>query len=138
MPFIKYALLLLLCPFLFSQSAMACTCPERTTAESAAQADLIFVGRVKDISYLSMHSAMTGFMIKDIKKGVPHGTTELAVHSDIAAFSCGVAFQPDEDYLVFATRKGKLLSVSSCLPTTKLSDAETVLEELKVAFNPPK
>lgn len=123
-------LLLALSLFTFPSMAQACTCPERTTAESVVQADMIFIGRAMDITYPSMHKAITNFKINSIKKGVPHGTKKVSIHSDIAAFSCGVAFNPNEDYLIFATKNKGKISVSKCMPTTKLSEAEEILEEL--------
>jgi hypothetical protein len=118
----------------YVQDAIACSCLEAPSVESAVDgAHAVFEARVAD----SRSGGPPGkelHVVLDVTrshKGAGAGRVEVVTASDTAA--CGYPFQRGKDYLVYAHRDGNELAVSLCSRTRLLAEATEDLRVLATA-----
>ncbi|MFK8000116.1 MAG: hypothetical protein AB8H86_10985 [Polyangiales bacterium] len=105
-----------------SSDVFACDCTAPSLERAREQSDVIFEGRIQELS-----SEGATFRITQQWKGV--GDVE-ELEIDTGPGTCRFDFQDGEIYLVFARLDGERLQTSICERTALLSDAEADLMEL--------
>ena len=109
--------------------AVACSCapppaPKIALEKSAA----VFVGRVTSVE-TSDFSNKYQFSVSKQWKGIKGNTTSIVTATDSAA--CGINFDSDRDYLVYAFKNDdNQLRTNLCSRTKRAADAATDLAEL--------
>lgn len=114
--------------YFVSLLAEACTCVFPSFEEQMKIATRVFTGKVIDVT--QQEDGISKINLKTTKtwKGNPKETISVYTSSDTAA--CGYPFEPDEEYLVYATGDQRL-NVSLCSRTKRLTDASEDLQYLK-------
>lgn len=86
-----------------ASGSAACSCSYETSAELLEGADVVFRGRVSDVSPDDRDRAYTFRVITTYKGASVLGLDPLVVvHTSGAGNSCGASFQTGGDYLVYA------------------------------------
>jgi hypothetical protein len=112
---------------LFSSSAQACSCLQRTPREAFREADAAIVGRLVEAVPLDAHSAEYRYRVRRAYKagtGIRAGE-EVAVRSGIGGASCGLPRDEERWYGLFLYRSAGRWSGGSCglLPPRRLAAA---------------
>lgn len=98
--------------------ADACTCVgPRPACETFWQADVVFLGRVTSVDGAWSESAR--FAVVEAFKGEPGPAVSLSPHAP--ASTCNSSFTSGETYVVYARRRGDVLSTHLCSGTRLLS-----------------
>ena len=121
-------LVLLGLAFLKPDVAGACSCAGASPEESAAQADLVFLGTVAEVT-LTNRSVRAGssdplrvvFDVQTVYKG--DGEEELVLETARDGASCGYTFQVGQRYLVYARAVDGVLTTDLCSGTKTEFDA---------------
>ena len=106
---------------LAADPARACSCMEIDVPAAIAQADAVFEGRVLEIE---RHGGMLRATLAVVQhwKGIDSERVVVETAADSAA--CGVAFEVQTSWLVYAEREGERLSASLCSRTARIEDAQ--------------
>lgn len=102
-------LIVLLLFFLIPTSGWACSCAEASLGEHYDNAKIVFYGTA------STNEKGVSLKVKRSWKGAKKNAKLQVLDSP-----CAVAFKDDENYLVFANKKGKKITTSICAGTTQL------------------
>jgi hypothetical protein len=114
--------------------AFACSCvPPEPPVSALAAADSVFAGRVTTIENRGDSVAVT-FDVSTVWKGST--STTIAVRTALDDAVCGVEFQANQDYIVYATGSGADLAASLCSRTQPLANASVDLAELGPGQSP--
>ncbi|HEU0176632.1 MAG TPA: carboxypeptidase-like regulatory domain-containing protein [Blastocatellia bacterium] len=130
----------------FSENAFACVCwLTRPPCEEYWQADAVFIGTPKELSWFEYEDKLPELVIKR-KEPVFHFSVDQAfrgvngsqveVLTGMGGGDCGYAFKIGEHYLVYASRdrdpqKKGMLATISCTRTRPLRDAGVDLEYIE-------
>jgi hypothetical protein len=80
-----------------------CDCPPYPLEQQYVLADLIFYGKVKDISLSADHiNNLIKFDVKQVFKGGNNKMKEVVIGTCATQGCCGFSFKPKETYIVFA------------------------------------
>lgn len=105
--------------------------PEKVTSEYLLQADLIFFGKVTDVTTVpyAQHEGFSDFVVESIWKGPIQDKFRIYPNDSVH----GYPFEKGEDFLVFSYfRNGKYIS-SICTLTCQ---GEECLEQLRLLGDP--
>lgn len=104
--------------------ALACSCrPYESTEHAFRQADVVFVGRVANLTSFdveSQTSTRAELTVRKIWKGEGREITVLTAGSTAA---CGFPFEKGQQYLIFAYDTGENVSTNLCSGSKNLSQA---------------
>ncbi len=129
-------LCVVLASMLGAERASACSCMEMDVATAVERADAVFEGRVVEVVRGADPSLPVRVRLEVVQqwKGVDdeHVTVETA--ADSAA--CGVAFEEDTSWLVYATRADGVLRTGLCSRTKRIEDADEDRAELGAGVVP--
>ena len=112
-------------------SAHACSCAYTPTVAEALQfQEAIFAGRVTEVTIGDFgfgEERRVVFAVQEVWKGA--GSTTVTVYTGPNDGLCGIDFQVDVEYLVYADEYSQRLSTHSC-SRTSLKENNPDLEEL--------
>lgn len=90
---------------MLAQSAMACSCGRRPTAEQIlARATAVFTGIAQHNVPVAHQRTITAFKVIEAFKGTAAGARLRVVHRSGPSASCGVKFLPGKSYTLAAYR----------------------------------
>lgn len=113
--------------------ARACSCADLTPEQAAAQADAIFEGRVQRVERQG-GERVAQLRVTRAWKGVT--TEEVTVRTADSSAACGVSFEPDTYWLVYAEERAGGLRTGLCTRTRPADDAEADLAALGAGVTP--
>jgi hypothetical protein len=129
----------------FSDTAFACTCSMGTEppCEAYWQAEAVFIGTAKELSWIEEEKKLDNLTIKRQRRvfhfsvdqafrGV--NSSQVAVLTGRGGGDCGYGFKIGEQYLVYAHRDGRkkeMLATSICTRTKPVRDAGADLEYIE-------
>jgi hypothetical protein len=102
----------------------ACSClPPAPPAEAMKEVDAVFIGVVSDVSSSDALNVTATFTVSGSygDKGLPN-ELEIVTARDSAA--CGINFEDNKEYLVYATIDGEEYYSNLCSRTTEISYAD--------------
>jgi Carboxypeptidase regulatory-like domain len=128
----------------FSDTAFACDCMgTRPTCEAYWQAEAVFIGTAKEISWIELEDKIENSTFK-YRKPVFHFSVDQAFRgvngSQVGVMTgqgggdCGYGFKIGEQYLIYAYRdnqKKEMLSTSICTRTRPIRNADEDLEYIQ-------
>lgn len=116
--------------------ALACSCVAMDVEAAFSRADAVFEGRVLEVERGSDPSAPVRVTMEVVQhwKGVESERVVVQTAADSAM--CGVAFQPETSWLVYATREGEALRAGLCSRTARIEEAAEDLAELGAGVVP--
>ena len=122
--------------WLAPSAAAACKCALVAPNEAAEQAGAVFEGRVVEVSDVpgDLPRRSATFRVVRTWKGMKSETATVTTASDSAA--CGVAFERDQNYLVYASVQDGALSATSCSRTRSVTEAEEDFKALGMGWTP--
>jgi hypothetical protein len=111
----------------------ACMCVEVPPANALAEHDAVFEGRVISVE------RRDGQLIAELEvvqhwKGMERERASVRTAESSAA--CGVSFEVDTSWLIYADREGDVLSTGICSRTRRIEDAEEDIAALGAAVVP--
>jgi hypothetical protein len=127
------ATLATLAVLLAADPARACSCMEVDVPTAFGQVDAVFEGRVLEIDR-SGGSLRVTLAVVQHWKGI--GTERVVVETAADSAACGVAFEVETSWLVYAEREGELLRASLCSRTARIEEAQADLAELGAGVVP--
>jgi hypothetical protein len=114
----KLLLPLLLTFSFFIAQAYNCNCQPIPFEQQFAQSDLIFHGKVKDISLAPDHvNNIIKFDVRKVYKGGSNNLNNVLVSTPATQGSCGFSFEPGKSYIIFAMGSPHGLFTTSCTMT---------------------
>lgn len=125
--------------FIFTYKLFACSCiPLPSAQEEFLRTDFVFTGRVIHIES-SVNLSRTQFEIIKLYKGEPAeiNNNSVEVMSYVMGPSCGISFNINDEYLVFAlygsfsSNPEVKLTTSSCTRTTGILRATEIIKEIE-------
>lgn len=120
-----------------SERAYACTCiPKESAVDSFARKDVVFAGKVVEISNANFLSAFSNVevVVSRVWKGQVKEKiqVETALHSE----SCGYPFKEGESYLFYAAKEGGNYTTTICDRTSVLQSASADIQEFGNGYTP--
>jgi len=128
----------------FSDTAFACTCRQpHLPCEAYGQAEAIFIGTVKELSWIEEEEKIDDLIIKRQRlvfrfsvdqafRGV--NGAQVPIITGLGGGDCGYSFKIGEQYLVYASRdyrKKEMFSTSICTRTRPVRNADEDLEYIR-------
>lgn len=108
-------------------STYACSClPHEPPQQALQAADAVFAGRVLHIDHLPDHNVQVALEVEEQWKGNLGSRVELITADNSAA--CGVNFEKEKRYVVYAGRYEDSLRTGLCDRTAPLESAQEDLE----------
>ena len=123
--------------------AQACKCMFPSPQDAKANATAVFEGRVRDIQHEETTGAAgIGFNVVSLQlvrtwKGVENEET-VQVRTNDSSAACGITFEKDKSYLVYAVQGEHGLEAHACGRTAELSAASEDLAALGGGVTPVK
>lgn len=119
-----------------SARAHACSCMAEDVPTAFQRSDAVFEGRVIEVDRGDDPSAPVRVTMEVVQhwKGIEEERVIVQTAADSAM--CGVAFEPETSWLVYATREGDALNASLCSRTARIEDAAEDLAELGAGVVP--
>jgi hypothetical protein len=124
-------------------AAQACKCMFPTPQDAKTNATAVFEGRVSEIQHEETSGAAgMGFNVVTLQlvrtwKGVENLET-VQVRTNDSSAACGISFEKDKSYLVYAVQGERGLEAHSCGRTAELSAASEDLATLGGGVTPVK
>lgn len=125
---LSFFLTILSLPF-FSSTGYACSCLQPgTPQEELAKMDAVFTGKVLEVDEKYNSTTKVKLSVSETWKGV--NTKEVVVYTAMDSAACGVYFEKDKDYLVYAHLEDGEYTTYLCSRTAELAQAQSDLKEL--------
>lgn len=125
---LSFLLTILSLPF-FSSTGYACSClPPGTPQEELAKMDAVFTGKVLDVNEKYNSTTQVKLSVSSTWKGV--NTKEVVIYTAMDSAACGVNFEQDKEYLVYAHLEDGEYTTYLCSRTAELAHAHSDLKEL--------
>ncbi|WP_053073748.1 hypothetical protein [Bacillus sp. LL01] len=113
----------------FSPTGSACSClPPGTPQEELKKMDAVFSGKVVNVKEKFNSTTEVKLTVKESWKGV--STKEVVIYTAMDSAACGVYFEKDKEYLVYAHLEDGEYTTYLCSRTAELSQAQSDLQEL--------
>ena len=108
----------LLCVYLFSNTALACSCDLGTVSEKFKEFDSVFAGEVESIEYTGavneLNEPKVVVKFKQIKR-FKGKAEQVTLHTQVNSSSClGYWFKPKDSMLIYAFEKDGKFNVYWC------------------------
>ncbi|MGD6778888.1 hypothetical protein ACQCT3_00475 [Sutcliffiella horikoshii] len=124
---LSFLLSILSLPF-FSSTGYACSClPPGTPQEELSKMDAVLTGKVLEVEE-NNSTTKVKLSVSETWKGVK--TKEVVVYTAMDSAACGVNFEKDKDYLVYAHLEDGEYTTYLCSRTAELTQAQSDLKEL--------
>ncbi|NLP52292.1 hypothetical protein [Bacillus sp. RO1] len=125
---LSFLLTILSLPF-YSPTGYACSClPPGTPQEELAKMDAVFTGKVLEVEEKFNSTKEVKLNVTETWKGVE--TKEVVIYTAMDSAACGVNFEKNKDYLVYAHLEDGEYTTYLCSRTAELPQAQTDLKEL--------
>ncbi|MGE0788571.1 MAG: hypothetical protein AB7S26_23065 [Sandaracinaceae bacterium] len=125
---------LLVASLLASRPASACSCMAAPPAREALEAaDAVFEGRVVSIEDEGPMRAVT-FEVVQYWKGADQ--ERIVVRTGASSAACGIAFEVDTSWLIYAEQRPDGLGTGLCSRTRRIEEAENDLAVLEAGVVP--
>ncbi|WP_339147583.1 MULTISPECIES: hypothetical protein [unclassified Sutcliffiella] len=119
-----------------SSTGFACSClPPGTPQEELAKMDAVFTGKVLDVKEKFNSTTQVKLSVTETWKGV--STKEVVIYTAMDSAACGVYFEKDKEYLVYAHLEDGEYTTYLCSRTAELLHAQSDLKELGEGTVPP-
>ncbi len=126
--FLSILLYILSLPF-YSSTGLACSClPPGTPQEELGKMDAVFTGKVLEGKGKFNSTTEVKFSVSETWKGV--NTKEVVIYTAMDSAACGVYFEKDKEYLVYAHLEEGKYTTYLCSRTAGLTNAQGDLKEL--------
>ena len=104
---IKY--IVMMCTIFFVDHASACSCGNMDIARIDKGSEIVFIGNLKSKRWFS-----SNYILNDLKFYKGESLNEVEVSSEKSSMSCGVKFEHNVPYVIFAYRREGKLWADSC------------------------
>ncbi|NMH75420.1 hypothetical protein HF078_20275 [Bacillus sp. RO2] len=133
MKFFKVAVLSILLSILslpfYSPTSYACSClAPGTPQEELEKMDAVFTGKVLEVDEKYNSTTEVKLSVTETWKGVD--TKEVIIYTAMDSAACGVNFEKNKDYLVYAHLEDGEYTTYLCSRTAELPQAQSDLKEL--------
>ncbi len=120
---------------IFSSTGYVCSClPPGTPQEEMAKMDAVFSGKVLDVKEKFNSTTEVKISVSETWKGVT--SKEVVVYTAMDSAACGVFFEKDKEYLVYAHLEDGEYTTYLCSRTAELAQAQADLKELGEGTEP--
>ncbi len=116
-------ILVLLAVAAVPDSADACSCVERSAADAFAAHAVVFEGRVVEVRRPGDPAGALVAVLDVVQQWKGVETERVEVSTPAASSLCGISFEPDTSWLVYADRTGDGLTTDLCQRTRVIEDA---------------
>ncbi|WP_404445009.1 hypothetical protein LG307_18355 [Sutcliffiella horikoshii] len=113
----------------YSSTGYACSClPPGTPQEELAKMDAVFKGKVLEVDEKFNSTTKVKLSVSETWKGV--NSKEVVIYTAMDSAACGVYFEKDKEYLVYAHMEDGEYTTYLCSRTVELAQAHSDLNEL--------
>lgn len=117
------------------RAARACECVESTPAAAFAAHVAVFEGRVVEVQP-GDPSGYTSVVMEVVQYWKGISTERITVFTPTAESMCGLPFDTEQSWLVYADREGERLVTGLCARTRRIEDAEADIAVLGAGIVP--
>lgn len=110
-------------------SAAACSCVEITAADAFAAHAAVFEGRVLEVRRPEDPSGALVAVIEVVQQWKGVSSERVEVSTPAATSLCGIPFEPQTSWLIYADGEGAALTTDLCQRTRRIEDAAEDLAE---------
>ena len=113
----------------YSSTGYACSClPPGTPQEELAKMDAVFKGKVLEVDEKFNSTTKVKLSVSETWKGV--SSKEVVIYTAMDSAACGVYFEKDKEYLVYAHLEDGEYTTYLCSRTAEIPQAQSDLKEL--------
>jgi len=113
----------------YSSTGYACSClPPGTPQEELAKMDAVFKGKVLEVDEKFNSTTKVKLSVSETWKGV--NSKEVVIYTAMDSAACGVYFEKNKEYLVYAHLEDGEYTTYLCSRTAEIPQAQSDLKEL--------